>query len=249
MVRTILFVFLFCYAPVIFLSCCLEKETMKSNGSLILTYFTKDSITNELTPAPHIFPAHKIWYKDSLVIEEVVGLNMGNDTSGKDTTWLTQEPYIFIDLRKDYYYKYKSFSDTTAMIDAVYKYDSIKWGIPWDFYTAKGSYYGFSSTSQPDTSIKGVSYKRLLVYKPNYLEGKNNMSSYILYMRCDKKNTLFQFDKKLGDKLGCPIIRIDDKNSVSELQFITDNLSKEELRIFDAWEKNAKNYQVKHPRK
>jgi hypothetical protein len=49
--------------------------------------------------------------------------------------------------------------------------------------------------------------------------------------------------------MGCPLVRLDNfpssdpsSGSSDEIVFIRDSLTKEERKVFDAWEKNLKKY-------
>ncbi|HET9433559.1 MAG TPA: hypothetical protein VFO37_07365, partial [Chitinophagaceae bacterium] len=59
-------------------------------------------------------------------------------------------------------------------------------------------------------------------------------------------------DENLAKKLGCPVVRIDHLPSPeypmpisSEIHFLRDSLTKEEIKIFEAWKKNMKKNPIK----
>jgi len=62
---------------------------------------------------------------------------------------------------------------------------------------------------------------------------------------------MFQLQRGLGNKLGCPVTRIDYLPSPvdpvpisSEIHFLRNNLSEKENKVFKAWERNMKKYPI-----
>ncbi len=192
-----------------------------------------------------IFPDLKIWFKDSLAIEEIKRVHQ---TQFDDNVTVIDSihHYSFIDLRTKAVYEYTSFSDTATLIRKYVHADSIpfeRWGfwIPTDLKIEV-------KCALPDTLINKVYYKRLkLVLKQN-----NQDIQYVGFLRCDKKGTMFDLVNGFSDKVGCPLVRLDVILSSyppyplsNEIKFVSDTLSQEELKVFAAWEKNAKENPVK----
>lgn len=158
--------------------------------------------------------------------------------------------YIRIDLEAKTVYKYQNFSDTAKIIDSYRLVDTMPLGNGWSFYmqntvvNSKEYYY------LPDTTINSIKYKRTV--STQYSSKDSAEIDYILtsYFTYDnRRDFTFCFDRAFSKIIGLPMVRNEayypkfDFIVKSEIQFVRDYLTKEELRIFKAWEKNAK----KHP--
>lgn len=158
--------------------------------------------------------------------------------------WVTLGHYLFIDLKSKSFYQFTSFSDTANLIKKYTQADSIGISGGWNFYYP---YDGLTRTEpveqMADTAVSGILYQRYKVVK----KAKNEPDLvHVAYLRCDRKGTMFHYNKLFTAKIGCPMTRIDSynvpagKTSVSsEINFIRDSLTKEEERIFNAWRKYA----------
>jgi len=194
----------------------------------------------------------KKWFKDdSTLIVEVPGVNMLTDEYGKETFNTFIHKYIFIDLRNRLFYEYKSFSDTATLIAKYFQPDSIK-GSTFNFW-AYNSFLKLENTYPiTDTVVNGVLCKR---FAENKLLSdsvtKNDKSIYTYYVNCSEKNTFFTLFKKLTEVTGCPILYTTwywpDKNLTiaNEIEYVSKCLTKEELKVFTAWERNAKEHPIK----
>ena len=158
--------------------------------------------------------------------------------------------YLFIDRTSKAFYNYSSFSDTATILDRYSQGDTaeIKGLGGWSFYKSHNLDIVGSPQQLSDTLVKGITYRRLGLN----LKAQFGQSTVIGYLRCDKKGTMFQFDKDFGEKVGCPLVRIDyfpfpnaPTGTSDELLFIRDSLTKEELKVFDAWKKNMNKYPIK----
>jgi hypothetical protein len=145
-----------------------------------------------------------------------------------------------LDPEKNVCYNYGCFSDTAAVLKRYSDVDSVVKNGGWNFYSTRKFEYN-ASNNLSDTVINHTDYGRIRLDKK-----VNGTSAYlIVYFRCDKKRTLVKVFKPLSDSIGCPIVRDDsfirDKLFMSrELEFRSDKLSQNELKVFEAWEKNAK---------
>lgn len=232
----------------LFCMCSCQAQKSCDNCGMImakLNFFDtlkKDFVYDRLS-----WPGNKIWYSNNYIIEEITVVNHENNSVGHDTTWVKISYYTFMDLDSKSFYDYTSFSDTARLINKFPEPDSS--GAPgWSFYIQND----ISSTEPPqklsDTVIREITYKR---YKFINKTKDNGEQVHIAYSRCDKKGTLFQFDKKFSDKIGCPIVRVDlfaiplNRYSLSkEIEFISNTLTEEEIKVFNAWERNARKYPV-----
>jgi hypothetical protein len=186
---------------------------------------------------------YRIWYKDSSAIEEIQATNITTDTTGKTTTEVVVLHYTFIDLRSRSFFEYKNFADTAIVLKKYSQPDSTPLLGGWNFYFDRNIDYTGLPQPLDDTVISQVKYKRV---KFNRGSGEKSYTS-IGYFRCDKKGTMFRRDKSYSEKLGCPMVRTDNypmgwkqPSSSMEVVFLSDTLTKEELKVFDAWERSAK---------
>ena len=236
--------------PVIILSCSSSKPISHCEVVISCLKFY-DPKLNDYVKNNLYWPDTKIWYKDSMVIEQIPGLYMNTDTNGIETRWVKTEYYTFIDLRTKSFYDYSSFSDTAGLIKKYIQADSTPVSGGWNFYAQRDWPGQLTPVSLSDTLIDNIVYKRIQVIKePDSTQ--QNKKIWIGYLNCDRKNTLFMFDKSLSKTTGCPIVRFDEQplpefvfRPVSaQIEFISDTLSNDELKVFNAWEKNAKNNPV-----
>ena len=205
-----------------------------------------DTITTPLLK-PLLATDYRIWYKDSLVIEEIKLIRFMTDTAGKKSTDVTVTHYTFVDLKSKSFYDYKNFSDSAGMVKKYSQPDSIPVNGGWNFYFKRDVEYIGSPQIVDDTIMSEIRYKRV---KFNTQKGKNVYIS-IGYFRCDKIGSMFKFDYSYSDKMGCPLVKIDEfpvtkgNRMGAEIDFISDTLSEKELKVFDSWEKNEKKYPVR----
>lgn len=187
----------------------------------------------------------KIWYQDSIVIEEVVRIESRTDTANKTTVSYPVEVYKYFDLVHRNWYDYRTFADTSRIVRSGILPDSLVRGTDWRgwaFYTNS-----VPMKSEPevltDTIIGGTKYMRIKFSKLKRPSGYYGIG----YLRCDNKGKLFSLDKKFSSKVNCRMTRYDEfKESglrafaTTELEFLSDTLSAYELRVFHAWKENAK---------
>lgn len=184
----------------------------------------------------------KIWYKDSLAIEEVKTIRFLRKPGGEKSVEEFIKHHVFIYPPSRSFYYYKTFSDTAAIIKKYSGTDSFGIHGGWNFYKERNLEFSGTPEVMSDTAIEQVQYKRV-----KYKTKKGDLDYIsITYFRCDNKISMFKFDKAYSEKIGCPMVRIDDfpvekgNPMTAQIAFLTDTLSLRELRVFDAWEKNAK---------
>ena len=185
-----------------------------------------------------------IWYKDSVAIEENSMMRFKSDSRNGTRRWIEILNYRFNDLRDSVIYVYRNFSDTARLI-SKYAFDdtSIKKVGGWGFNQIRKMNYAGDPQPLSDTTIEEINYKRLRVYT----ERDNVRYKATEYFRCDKRNSIFTFDPYLSKKVGCPCVKFinqmpDDSHGalVTEVNFLRDSLTTEELRVFNSWEQYAK---------
>lgn len=214
--------------------------------SIVKEYDSTYKFKKNVTEIPGEF---KVWFRDSFIIEEIKStsiISINNTTSIKRFV----DHYTFVDLRNGFYYDYKSFFDTAALIRKYSRYDkNLIFGI--DFYgSAK---IKSSSPVQPitDTTVNKIFYKRYKVFLKPLDSNNTSPVIAIVYSRPDLTNFLLDSRKGLDIDVSFPITRMDYLPTKEtplilsfETEFLADTLSANELKVFKAWEKNAKEHPV-----
>ena len=235
------------FFPIFLIISCRSQRDLIREGVVQLRSRDYDSTKREFINES-IMPDMNIWFKGHLVIEEIKTINM-RDSNGIRTKKTPVAYYLLIDRNSKTFYNYSSFSDTAAILDKYTQADTaeIKGLGGWNFYRNYNWDIADPLQFLSDTTIVNIVFRRVQLV----LRSSNHLLRTTAYLRCDKKGTVFSFNKELSKKLGCPIVRMDDlpspKNPIptsSEIVFLKDTLSKEELKIFNAWEKNTKKYPI-----
>jgi len=236
----------------ILLSCSFNSKINKKNtsGKLSCVKRIYDSATKQLI-LPDYTPDVNIWYKDSLVIQENIGVKIVSDIDGTESWRPILLRYTFIDIATRSIYEYASFSDTATLLKQYYQPDTAQ-GTVWNFW---GIHPNFSfKKSQPinDTTLDGITYKRFK--KVGYFNNERNQvdSFYdVAYLGCNtNKPKMFTYDKPFSEEHGCPMVRHDaygigQPYVVSQILFLSDKLTAEEERVFKVWNKYAKEHPIK----
>jgi hypothetical protein len=193
---------------------------------------------------PTFIDSFKIWYKDSIVIQEIHRTD--SVITGQGNVSVTFSPILwrYIDLRSKTLYDYKSFSDTARMINKASLPDSGMRDYGWSFYLDDATQIQGVPEPMSDTAIDGVMYKRV---KFNFAWHNPQTNYAIGYLRCDGKGLLFSLEKSCAKKANCTTVKIFDFKgrkskpwSSQEVDFISDSLTKDELKVFETWERNAR---------
>ncbi len=232
----------FCFL-ISMISCHVQKASINS-GVIYLNTKSYNPNVQEYNKEP-IFPDLKIWYKDSLVIEQIKLVNINTDTTQLTTITHPIDGYVFIDLKSKSFYHYKTFSDTALIINKYTQPDSlpIQGNGGWNFYNSRDLKLIGNPETLSDTVINNLTYKRVKLFT----KIEEDIVIQIGYLECDRKNSFFQLYTNLGKKLGCPIVRLDDLPSIQnpkavsvQIDFVSDKLTSNEMKVFNAWEKNAR---------
>lgn len=197
-----------------------------------------------------VLPAFRIWYRDSTIIEEIKRTHHNTDTNGITKMKTFLDHYTFIDLKTGSYYDYFSFSDTAIILKKYSRYDK-KEILGMNFYDYVGTKFTRPIETMTDTIIKQILYKRHKLFIQSPQPDNPAEVGIITYSRCDKAGTLFDYGRSMGKVQACPITRMDympTKESPYllsfETEFLSSQLTPKEIKVFDAWEKNAKNNPV-----
>lgn len=240
-------------------NCSTNKQLFNNKGVILNIIRVYDTITSKyVEPIP--IKDTKLWIKDSLVIKEIIGINCKTELNGKTTCETYTDKYLFIDLKHDVYYEYKNFSDTAKVL---YAYDRNTKGRPSTVWDLKGESTSFKTNNlkqKSDTSIEGINFQRFTWSSmqkyyfdkfPNVKDSTETMSYYTGFIRSDYKNFLVCFEKKLSEKLGKPLVGYHvytpyfKSNWLFLQEPLTNKLTKEEMKVFEAWEKNETLFPVK----
>ncbi len=233
-----------------FIISCTAPKKIKNLGVVISKSDFHNPKLNKFIGDQTYAPDMKIWYKDGFAIENVTYLYSTQNNDDPEIRKAVLDHYTFIDIRTKSFYDYTSFSDTAKLIKKYIQPDSADVSGAWSFFR----YYDIPTTHVPipisDTTIEGIIYKRLKLIDILNHNGKMSHLTIVAYFRCDIKGTMFQYDRHLGEKIGCPNVRLDDYISdrpatSSYIEFVADKLTPEELKVFAAWEKNAKRNPIK----
>lgn len=190
------------------------------------------------------------WYKDSTVILESLLINI--DNQNKANTNVAVDHFIYIDLKTKSFYEYKSFSDTAKIIKQYTQPETVRVPDSWSFYMYQKMVYKGNRKALTDTLIGTVHYKRFSVSEIFKVETGDRHFSCVAYLRCDKKKSVFHLDRAFDESSACPLTKIIYYNEVGtplqahELDYIRDTLSRNELKVFAAWKKNAEFNPIRH---
>ncbi len=231
---------------------CKERQPVKpytASGLVIAQFYIYSPKTKSFIKSETDVPSTKTWYKDSIVIQERLGLRGHTSVDGTYKRWVELIGYTLIDLRRGWFYHYKTFTDTAALVGKWEQNDSAsfaKYGWTWTFYNENQGLMAPAREPLPlsDTVRMGIHYKRFIFPRTNRDSSK---TWFVAYFQCDRKGTFFQLNKALSRKMGCPLTRYEtipqDTNSIAvaeEVEFVRDSLTAAELKVFAAWEKKAR---------
>lgn len=206
----------------------------------------------EYTSVPTYGKDQKIWYKDSMVIEEIKYLYIRQVNNDQEERKEVVDHYTFIQLPTRSFYNYATLTDTAKILKKYTQPDSEAVFSGWNFYRYWDTQISEPLQNLPDTTINKIIYKRVKMINTINSEKGKWRHIKIGYFRCDKRGTIFQYDKRLSEKIGCPMVMYHDLpdphnkySSLYQIEFVTDTLTPEELKVFAAWERNAKRNPVK----
>jgi hypothetical protein len=220
----------------LFFSCSSNGQNSKRGIVRAITHFYNEKGKSTFT---HYL---KIWYHDSIAIQEIRGVT--TVTSSEDTT--VTYPLLFcryMDLRSKMIYDYTSFSDTAGLIEQASLPDSLLDGPGWSFYSEKAPKIQGTPELLADTVIDNISYRRA---KFSYTWYDPKKIFLIGYFRCDGKGDMFSLEKDFSRKWNCTMVKsftykfgMTIPYGSKEVEFLSDELTKGELKVFEAWERNA----------
>jgi hypothetical protein len=234
---------------IILYSCTVQKKCIDCAviklGILRYDEKMKDYIEDEA-----FWPMVRILYRDSMAIDEIKRMTITRDSLGREVRLVTVEQYAFTDIRKGWVYKYNSFSDTARVISKHITSDSL--GLMHRLYIPTSSIIPNEEPPEElnDTVINNITYKRRRFTYFNKEENKL-LDVYINYYRCDINNKVLTLGSKSTLIPSCTGVRSDlvlpdglPAPSSTQIKYIGNEFTPEELKVFNAWKNNANNHPV-----
>lgn len=192
--------------------------------------------------------SQKLWYQDSLAIEEVRYIKIATDSKNNTVKEYPIMNFRFNDLRKRTVYEYQNLSDTAKLI-RKYSFDdtSIQMTGGWNFKHIRNWGHNGPATHLPDTIIDNVIYNR-----KSFFRGDEKFPYIMIcYFRCDKKETIFTLDPFISKEIGCPLVKMYHYSPInkgmhifSEVKIFANKFTPEEQKVFDTWKKYAEDNPV-----
>lgn len=231
--------FTFCFVCLLGLSTCSQPLQNDSEGIVLNTV-----MLYKANGEPSFIYYHKLWFKDSCIIEKITGVNINTDTANVTTMSYPVMWYTYTNPAAKTEYDYSSFSDTAKLLNKTTMQDSaLKHKAGWHLYSSLYPIIIGDPIFLSDTVIEKVVYKKA---KFNFSGQDPEKIFKIGYFRCDMGNHLFSLEKKYTRKTGCILIKYYDYRGKdktlfgsTEVNFLSDKLTDEERRVFDAWGKKA----------
>ena len=225
---------------------CGIQNKISNSDSWILKMWTFDKGSKKFIPS-NSFADWKFLSYDSMIIAEGQAIKYSRENNSAPKIEHVIDKYTFIDLRARTYYEYLNFSDTAAIMDKFAQVGTEKAKGGWGFFTDKSDIELKNMTHLPDTTIEKIMYKRVRSFKNAPTPDNPNRIEYqIGYFRCDKGNYYYRLDNPLSIKMGCPAVRFEHLSSdlqsgmAYSIEFLPGKLTPEEIKVFEAWRKNAR---------
>lgn len=229
------------------LSCNAQKDCSNCGTAIHASYMLTPETRKFIVP--NNMRNNKLWYKDSFIISDNYTIYFESYNGGPEKWKTVVDRYTFIDTRTKEFYVYSSFSDTARFIKKYSQPDTGRVEEGWTYFQKNKLLSYDNKYVLPDTLINGNTYKRLMVF--GYIQEDSTSPkvkvTQIIYARCNAPNPFLRVDMLLSQELGCPVVRFDHiaENVLwtkTEIEYISDKLTPEELKVFDAWERNIKLY-------
>jgi hypothetical protein len=215
--------------------------------------YSRTRVLNQATNAyvkPQSEWDSRVLFYDSVVIAEQHALGIKTDANNNNT-W---DPYLigytYIDLRTKSFYRYRHFSDTAQILVATRQFgDKVEAG-GWNYFSMKPR-APHKSIPLTDTVLNGTKCHRLLG-----LWFEKGDTSYIetLYYVSEAKWPSLVLHRTVVNGKRFSVIRWDhtafiprERTGYSCVEITSNNLTKEDLKVFVAWRRNAKKYPVLKP--
>lgn len=223
---------------------CFSQQNIQS-GSAVLKTLLYDGTNHRYYSNEAMFPDTKIWFKDSLVIENLKFVNNSRKNDVLQNVSIKSLCYIFFDIKNNKKNIYEHLADT-AILYSLPNYDKDKLGT--NLWSLGDTTLNSTPIVMFDTLINNFPYKRL-----QFQWGQpGKKETWIAYARCSKEPGIIDLSKWASAKLGCPVLALERPATkdnpvgyMNVLEIISEKLTAEELAVFEAWEKRA-NSSLKH---
>ena len=251
--------FPFQFIILVLAACSAKFKPTSQSGKLVNTFRVLEPSSNTyIIPNKHMDDT--IMYRDSCVILPIF-VKKTEEFNGVETKFdIHVSYYIFIDLRTESFYDYAPYFSDTASLLKSYKESELPFGKPLWFMVKKDEFTRFFDKQKlADTIIDKKKYKRF-TYDTIYKRSDNEKEHmrYTAYLNCSEK-MMFNYCNEFSKQQGCPATRVEQTflsdfkplkikamtTSKSEINYIADTLTLQENKVFDAWEKYAKEHPVK----
>ncbi|RZJ99558.1 MAG: hypothetical protein EOO46_22490 [Flavobacterium sp.] len=189
----------------------------------------------------------KIFFYDSMIISERYRIVINEDAKGKEISRVKVIGYTFKDYRQKTFTNYPSFSATARKF--LFRDETIE-DLQNDakrFFNVKAKQYEHT-LSLPDTVIDGTKCSRMLRF--GIEDGDTTVVDTFYYMP-EAQSPLAYMDKlEIGNKR-YSVIRMDTFHvfkgikGFSTINVVSNNLTREQIKVFAAWKRNAEKSNLK----
>jgi hypothetical protein len=220
---------------ILLLSGCQANGQLQDKGQALITSYYYSKKSGKLMDSI----CFRVWWDGNQSILQVPLIRFEEDAAGNRKDWVEINHYSFLDPQKNVCYNYKSFTDTAKVLKAYSDIDSVEVDGGWNYLSKEGLRFETASRLS-DTTINGENFQRLYAHRKD----GEYLIDFFMYMNCDVKAGNVKLHKHLSDSLGCPIVRndtyINDRlYSSLRFTFVSDRLTEEEIKVFEAWRKNV----------
>lgn len=186
----------------------------------------------------------RVWYKDSAVIQEIHRTKRATDTANRTTVSYEVMRYRYIHLPSRTSYDYKTFSDTSRIIHKAALPDTVMRDYGWSFYSEEVPRIKGIPVVLSDTIIGNIVFKRA---RFNFFYDDPEKRFIIGYFNCENPTSMFSLERSYSRKINCTMTKffeftygVEKPFFSREIELISDTLSATELKVFDAWKRNAR---------
>ncbi len=238
-------------------ACYYEPAKTATRGMVIAKNYFYNPSSGKYISSPENSPDTKMWFKDSMAIVESIGAIIEIDEKGHETREMKLANYTFVNLKTKSYYQYHSFTDTATIEKKFTPFNKDRLLIHtlmWNFFNHEIENTSEREMEINDTTINQVTFKRKQFIHSIHSGNENWKETTIAFYRCDKAGTIFRYGDNYSKQMECPMVKVQfiplpplpmSSSTLSEIVYISDTLTAQELKVFDAWEKNEKKYPIR----
>jgi len=208
-----------------------------SNGSYLLSTVFLNQRGDTLYNIPL-----RVWYRDSMAIEEIVGTGSVTDENNVTTIEHPFQFCIYLDLRRDSVYDLSSLTDTARVLRRYPLPDSIMPGPGWAFFSKKQTPFDRAPHFFGDTTIDGKTWK--LGYITYRIKFDRYQHRVIGFFCCGEPYSPFSLEHGYYEQSGCRLDRILDffdnykHHTVDQrIEKLADKIPDSINHLFDSWQR------------